>query len=708
MKFTNIRTDKNGQQHLKCYEPTTFFERIQRDANRDLIGTLRKEVVYDNPQNFSRYHEIPHIYVAAELRRQANGAIGLSAFNDLVVLEVRQLMSPEDCEAVKHAAKSLPMTYAAFVGATGQEVVILVALERGDSALDTEAEMEAFYVQAYSQAAQLYDAVLPHRVTRMQPSLRHSFLLPLDEAPYVNPQAKGFNANLSASIQPKEDSDDHLLLLPEKRLPQEKDMTAYQNYERSYEAASRRVASQINETVHNQDYTRWLKEYATCMAAELFRTNWPQEETVYHLYNHMRGGDKSTTEEFVRSIVDATYTELQALHPGRKNHGEEPAEPLMQQVVRRMESCYCFRRNTVMGYEEYRPNHTWPTPWKPVTEEVINTFTMDLQIAGVDVWNRDVKRYVHSTRVPRYDPIEEYLYKKLGKWDGRDHIRMLAATVPTKNPQQWADWFHSWFLAMVAQWTGRDRRYGNAIVPLLISNQGMHKSAFCRLLLPPELRSWGYSDNLSLAEERSVHLAMSQMLLINLDEFNRISPAKQQGFLKNIVQLPSVKVKRPYASHTEDVPRLTSFIATTNISDVLTDPSGSRRFIGVEVTGNIDLSQTPHYEQLYAQAVAELNAGVRYWFDDKETEDIMRHNQQFQKQDTAEQFFHDLYEIASPGDPEARWLSATEILSEIKKHAKGLLKNPSAISLGRTLKAIDGIGWKRAHQNNVFCVKPRL
>ena len=106
--------------------------------------------------------------------------------------------------------------------------------------------------------------------------------------------------------------------------------------------------------------------------------------------------------------------------------------------------------------------------------------------------------------------------------------------------------------------------------------------------------------------------------------------------------------------------------------------------------------------------MAELNAGVRYWFDDKETEDIMRHNQQFQKQDTAEQFFHDLYEIASPGDPEARWLSATEILSDIKKHAKGLLKNPSAISLGRTLKAIDGIGWKRAHQNNVFCVKPRL
>ena len=130
---------------------------------------------------------------------------------------------------------------------------------------------------------------------------------------------------------------------------------------------------------------------------------------------------------------------------------------------------------------------------------------------------------------------------------------------------------------MVAQWRGLDRRFGNSIVPLLISKQGLGKSAFCRQLLPPELRSWGYTDHLSLGEDRSVHLAMAQMLLINLDEFNAISQKKQEGFLKNIVQLPAVKVKRPYGRHIEDVHRLASFIATTNLTDVLTDPTGSRR-----------------------------------------------------------------------------------------------------------------------------------
>ena len=77
---------------------------------------------------------------------------------------------------------------------------------------------------------------------------------------------------------------------------------------------------------------------------------------------------------------------------------------------------------------------------------------------------------------------------------------------------------------------------------------------------------------------------MSQQLLINLDEFNQISPRVQQGFLKNVIQLPSIKAKRPYGTHLEELPRKASFIATSNMTDILSDPSGNRRFIGIELT----------------------------------------------------------------------------------------------------------------------------
>ena len=69
---------------------------------------------------------------------------------------------------------------------------------------------------------------------------------------------------------------------------------------------------------------------------------------------------------------------------------------------------------------------------------------------------------------------------------------------------------------------------------------------------------------------------------INLEEFNRIPVRVQEGSLKvEITQLPNVKVKRPHGRCLEEVPLMTSFIATTNRADVLSETSGSRRFIGI-------------------------------------------------------------------------------------------------------------------------------
>jgi len=705
MKLSSIRTDKNGHQFLKNYEFEAFLERIKTDTASFLIGFLRNETSPEEPTRYRHYYDIPHICAPMELRRQKNGAIGMGAFNGLVVLEVRQVMSKVACKNIKRAAMGLPTTLAAFTGASGHEVIILVRVARANGTLPTsEVEAETFYVQAYQRVAHVYDATLPQPVTRMTPTPRHTFLLPLDPAPFTNAEAVPFripNTN-DTSVN---DADAHLLALPEQRDAQEVDMTAYLNYERAYRDAARRVAAHQNNP--KQRGTEWYKVFVTGMATELFRSGWPEEETVCHLWRHLTFKDEpGLTEEFVRRIVEAVYEEEQALSR-RTVTPQAPEEPAMQQIIRRLESRYVFRHNIVMGYTEYRANHTWVTPWMPVTRQVINTFTTDLLLAGLKLTNHDVQYYVHSTRIRRFDPIDDYLFRT-GKWDGRDHIRALAATVPTRNQAQWADWFHTWFLAMVAQWQGRDRRYGNAIVPLLISEQGMHKSAFCRSLLPPELRSWGYTDNLSLSEERPVHLAMAQMLLVNLDEFNRISPQKQQGFLKNILQLPSVKVKRPHASHTEEVPRLASFIATTNMADVLHDPTGSRRFIGIEVTGNIDVSQTPNYNQLFAQALAELNNGERYWFDEAETQVIMAHNRKFQQSSTVEQFFHEFFEPARPEDPQAEWLSVAALMMAIKERAGASFKAPALNIFGRALNGLPDLLHRRSKNGSEYCVKRRF
>ena len=363
---------------------------------------------------------------------------------------------------------------------------------------------------------------------------------------------------------------------------------------------------------------------------------------------------------------------------------------------------YDFRYNSVMKCTEYRPKEKNYWGYQPVDARVQKRMTLEVQLANIRVSIKDVRNYLESDLLSTYNPVENFLFKCEGKWDGKDHIRALARTVPTDNPY-WEDWFYTWFLAMVDQWrTYSHRKYGNSVAPLLISKQGYNKSTFCRSLVPPELQ-WGYNDNLVLSEKRQVLQAMCQSLVINLDEFNQISPQVQQGFLKNIIQLPSVKIKPPYGSHVQEFPRMASFIATSNMEDILSDPSGNRRFLGVELTGPIDVSQRPNYEQLYAQALSALRAGEKTYFDAEQTRLIMANNRKFEVVSPVDQYF-DLYFDLTDDAKQGEYLTAAEIFQELKSHIGSSLKLNSLIAFGRKLSQMPTIHRKRFNDGMRYLV----
>ena len=256
---------------------------------------------------------------------------------------------------------------------------------------------------------------------------------------------------------------------------------------------------------------------------------------------------------------------------------------------------------------------------------------------------------------------------------------------------------------MIDQWRGSYRRqYGNSTMPLLISKQGYNKSTFCRRLIPSEL-SWGFTDNLLLSEKRQVLQGMVQFLLINLDEFNQISPQIQQGFLKNLLQLPTVKIKPPYGSHVEEFPRLASFIATSNMTDILADPSGNRRFLGVELTGPIDVSGRLNYEQLYAQAMQALEQGEKSYFDAQETAIIMQYNRQFEQISPIKQCFLEVFEPTN--DPEkGEYMMAAAIFDILKQKFGSSLQVSSLQRLGRELQNIEGLESKKTRFGTEYLV----
>ena len=374
-------------------------------------------------------------------------------------------------------------------------------------------------------------------------------------------------------------------------------------------------------------------------------------------------------------------------------------------MMKLLESRYDFRYNTVMKYVEYLPKDKGWYGYRPVEPRVQKRMTLEVQLADIRVSIKDVRNFLESDYIKNYNPIEEYLFQCYDKWDGKDHIRALARTVPTANPH-WADWFYTWFLGMVDQWRGYShRQYGNSVAPLLISKQGYNKSTFCRRLLPPELQ-WGYSDNLILSEKRQVYQAMAQFMVINLDEFNQISPQVQQGFLKNLIQLPTLKYKPPYGSHVMEFPRLASFIATSNMKDILSDPSGNRRFIGVELTGPIDVSVRPNYQQLFAQALSALNNGEKSYFDAQQVKLIMKSNSQFEIIQPIDQYFQLYFELVED-EKEGDYLTAAEIFDYLKKQIGSSLKVNSLMGFGRKLANMSELKHKRFADGMKYLVKKK-
>ena len=242
---------------------------------------------------------------------------------------------------------------------------------------------------------------------------------------------------------------------------------------------------------------------------------------------------------------------------------------------------YEFRFNMLTEATEFRClSDEGNGTFRPTTERDLNAICLEAHRHGIDCWDRDVARMVHSADVREYHPFRQY-FQRLPAWDGRDRLHDLAVRV--SDSPLWIQVFHRWMLGLAAQWAGlSDGLHAHSTAPLLVSDeQGLGKSTFCRALLPPELQAY-YTDSVDLARPDKVERQLTEMGLLNLDEFDRI-PEKKHPLLKNLMQLSALNLRKAYRRHSQALPRIASFIGTSNSRELLSDPSGSRRFICVLV-----------------------------------------------------------------------------------------------------------------------------
>ena len=338
--------------------------------------------------------------------------------------------------------------------------------------------------------------------------------------------------------------------------------------------------------------------------------------------------------------------------------------------------------------------------WRPLTEQALNSVILEAMREDICEGKNpktDIQTIINSEEVPTFDPIKAYL-ESLPAWDGQNHVAQLFGRIPGISSEQLA-YLSVWLRSCVAHWMQMDTLHGNECVPTLIGAQGCGKTTFLRRLLPQTLRQY-YLDHLNLSNKFDKEMALTNNLLVNLDELEAIRPS-QHASLKQLLSKNKVNGRKIYGDSQDDRPRYASFTATTNNRHPLTDATGSRRYICLPIPdgqfinndGDID------YDQLYAQVLYELRElRAPYWFNNDEVKRIQEMNQEFMQQKDMAEIVTACFRKPKEGE-QVKKLSSTDVLKLIQKEYPSIPINQSTkIHLGFAMKEL---GYENSKTGNV-------
>lgn len=365
---------------------------------------------------------------------------------------------------------------------------------------------------------------------------------------------------------------------------------------------------------------------------------------------------------------------------------------------------YRVRYNIINRKTEYMTIGQEPERWQPVTDAVINTMNRLAKNLGVGKNPKaDIKEYIFSAEIPQFDPIKDYL-SKCPEWDGTDRLTPFFSRIPGITPEQ-VYWASIWLMSAMAHWLDMENIYGNQCVLTLIGSQGDHKTSFGKMLLPPELRDEYFLDNVNLANKFDKEMALTNNLIVNIDEIDKY-PARQQAELKYLITKPMVNGRPIYGKVQENRRRWCSFMATTNKRHPLNDPTGSRRYICIELPEGqgINVDAETNYPQLMAQLKhMVVDEGRRFWFTDEEVARIQEANMPYMSNGEIIKMVQACYRKPVEGE-ESKAVSLDEIIATLKERFPAIeiaADRAGKIQLGTALMRM-GIESHRGHNHTTY------
>ena len=582
--------------------------------------------------------------------------------------------SGSGAEEVRGKVNAMPQTLMSFMAADGRGLVVLFAYTLPDGTLPKNTESaRLFHEHACYRSAMFVEHQTGERTERQEMPLEKAVLMSADKDCWLN------SSPMSITLeQPVMGLPEWLMQNPQWKDSAEKvvsdKLPGYSDVDMQATKFHALVQTMSN-TLYKSDPVNLMKLAVECCRCGIDRKlatdmvlRWPYFK------------DKAT-------LVFTTFESAYIEHPaGTAN--PVPQQTMQQELLRHyLFRTYHFRKNDMTDTIEYQEHSRFLFGWMPFDSTAVRTAVIFAREAGLTCSEGDIDRIVRSQLVRVWNPVDDFL-AGLPRWDGRDRLGELAARVPDGKGMM-KKYFPVWMRMAVNFWRQRNPVFGATMMLMLVGRQGMKKSTFFRLLLPPELRNY-YHDRIDFMTKRDAEQYATRFCLVNLDEYDQHS-ASQVAFLKHLLQETDVKNRGVFERDIRQHRRYASFCATTNDPTPLTDPTGSRRYLCVRVDGVIDCDTVKHpidYPQLYAQIVEEIDGGLPAYFDAAAEAEIQKSNREFYDLDDLTALFMRRFRLPKKNEKEVR-LTTAEIIEELRgQNADVTADKPTVSRLGKILKHI--------------------
>jgi GTPase SAR1 family protein len=726
----------------KIKENIPFEEMLNRIKNgyySNTIVPLRRKYKEGNIKGADADKRKLEAFTPAGLFKDVRNAEHHTEYSHLMVLDYDKL-GYDELNALKEKVSHCQHTLAFFVSPSGRGLKVFVAVTTGPKD----------HLTAFNEVKRYYEALTGVPIDPSGKDIARLCFVSYDDQLYYNPVATIFNPNSHqeevkpiTEPQPLQNNGNMVIDMrtgevlnnipprPERSVEIDGIAITYKNCVNRVERDMVYIEGSRNEFVFNLalqmrraglaegtttllllgDYNFDEKEVRNCIKSA-YSYNWtdkekPIQQPAAGLKDAPMPGNVDTSKPKGKR-KKANPDDPDAL-PVQKCRSKSKNPYDLAAVESLLKDIYETRYNVVTGVVEWRKAHT-NAPFERLLDYHENSMYRMLHYAGEEIPLGMLHAIITSNFSPNFNPFVHY-FKKLKKWDGvTDYIGQLIKTVKTQDDEYWDFCFRKWFVAYAASMLNDD--VINHTVIVFVGAQGVGKTTWIKMLAPKELKNYLGTAALQ-TDSKDTAIQLSECIIIIIDELENLN-RKDLASFKELITRPEIRIRRPYGRNTENLPHRGSFFASVNHEQILTDTSGSRRYLCSNVI-DIDYQHKVDIDGALAQAYALYKSGFKFWFDQSEIRDLTHKNEHYMSKSVEEELIETWLRPVTKEEWNSRnqymnahniqLLTTTEIAAKLMEKVKFNLTDSTIIKIGKILKKQ---GFERIRKGNSYSYMLRI